>query len=58
MIHLLREIRELTGLGLAQLHDLIKETPATIGAGLPNVEANAMKARLEAVGARIEIKRG
>jgi large subunit ribosomal protein L7/L12 len=55
VIELMREVRELTGLGLAEVHDIIKGAPATIIA-LPEAEATAAKRRLEAAGARIAIE--
>lgn len=54
MIELMRELRELTGFGLARVHELIQSVPASIMT-LPEVEARAAKQRLEAHGARVTV---
>lgn len=54
VIELMRELRELTGFGLARVHELIQSVPASIMT-LPEVEARAAKQRLEAHGARVTV---
>jgi large subunit ribosomal protein L7/L12 len=55
-IELMREVRELTGLGLAQVHRLVSYVPSVIDT-LPEDAATALKQRLETAGARVELER-
>jgi ribosomal protein L7/L12 len=50
----MRELRELTGFGLARVHQIIESVPSPI-VKLSEVEARAAKQRLEAHGARVTI---
>jgi ribosomal protein L7/L12 len=54
VIELMRELRELTGFGLARVHEIIESVPASI-MKLSEVEARAAKHRLEAHGARVTV---
>lgn len=54
VIELMRELREITGFGLARVHEIIESVPAAI-MKLSEVEARAAKQRLEAHGARVTV---
>lgn len=54
VIKVVRE--ELNGLGLAEAKALVENVPAKIKEGLSKDEAEALKAKLEAVGAAVELK--
>ena len=55
-IKVIKEIRGITGLGLAEAKALVEGVPAKIKEGVSKEDAEAMKAQLEAAGATIEIK--
>ena len=55
-IEVIKEIRGITGLGLADAKALVEGIPAKIKEGISKEDAEAIKAQLEAVGATIEIK--
>ena len=55
-IKVIKEIRAITGLGLAEAKTLVEGVPAKIKEGISKEDAEAIKAQLEAVGATIEIK--
>lgn len=55
-IKVIKEVRDITGLGLKEAKALVDEAPKTIKEGVPTEEANAMKEKLEAVGATVELK--
>ena len=55
-IKVIKEIRGITGLGLAEAKALVEAVPAKIKEGVSKEDAEAMKAQLEAAGATIEIK--
>ena len=55
-IKVIKEIRGITGLGLAEAKALFEAVPAKIKEGVSKEDAEAMKAQLEAAGATIEIK--
>lgn len=55
-INVIKEIRQLTGLGLFEAKQIIDHTPATIKSGLPPLEADRLKAKLEGEGARVEVR--
>jgi hypothetical protein len=57
VLELMRVMRELTGFGLARVHQIIESVPSPI-AKLSETEARAMKERLEAHGARVTIAHG
>lgn len=49
-------VKELTGLGLKEAKELVDGAPSTVKEGLAKAEAEAMKAQLEEVGAKVELK--
>ena len=55
-IKVIKEIRGITGLGLAEAKGLVEGIPAKVKEGISQEDAEAIKAQLEAVGATIEIK--
>ena len=55
-IKVIKEIRGITGLGLAEAKALVEAVPKAIKEGISKEDAEALKAQLEAVGAVIEIK--
>ena len=55
-IKVIKVVRELTGLGLKDAKDLVDNAPKTIKEGVSKEEAEQMKAKLEEVGASIELK--
>ncbi|HRF58199.1 MAG TPA: 50S ribosomal protein L7/L12 [Campylobacterales bacterium] len=55
-INVIKVLRELTGLGLAEAKKASEETPYTVKLGASKAEADTIKAKLEEVGAKIEIK--
>jgi large subunit ribosomal protein L7/L12 len=55
-INVIKELRAVTSLGLKEAKDLVEAAPKTIKEGASKEEANEMKAKLEAAGAKVEIK--
>ena len=55
-IKVIKVVRELTGLGLKEAKELVDNTPKAIKEGASKEEAEEMKAKLEEVGANVEIK--
>ena len=55
-IKVIKEVRGITGLGLADAKKLVEEVPAKIKEGASKEEAEEIKSKLEAVGATIELK--
>src|SRR3989304_1337633 len=55
-IQVIKVVRELTNLGLKEAKDLVDGAPKPIKEGIKKEEAEAMKKKLEDVGAKIEIK--
>ena len=55
-IPVIKVVRELTGLGLKEAKDLVDATPKAIKEGVAKDEAEKIKAALEEVGAKVEIK--
>ena len=55
-IQVIKELRTLTSLGLKEAKDLVEGAPKTIKEGASKDEANNIKAKLEAAGAKIEVK--
>lgn len=55
-IEVIKVVREITGLGLKEAKDLVEAGGKPVKEGISKDEANALKAKLEAVGAQIEIK--
>lgn len=55
-IAVIKEIRQFTNLGLKEAKDLVDSAPKTIKESIPKEEAESIKKRLEAAGAKIELK--
>ena len=55
-IQVIKVVRELTGLGLKEAKDMVDGAPQTVKAGVSKADADAMKAKLEAEGAVVEVK--
>ncbi len=55
-IQVIKVVRELTGLGLKEAKDLVDKCPNPVKEGVSKDEALSMKAKLEEVGAQIDIK--
>jgi len=55
-IAVIKEVRAITELGLKEAKDLVDSAPKTIKENVPKEEAEAMKKKLEAVGATVELK--
>ena len=55
-INVIKEVRAITGLGLKEAKDLVEGAPKTGKEGAPKEEAEAIKAKLEAAGAKVELK--
>ncbi|MBS4082574.1 MAG: 50S ribosomal protein L7/L12 [Rhizobiales bacterium] len=55
-IEVIKEVRGLTGLGLKEAKDLVEGAPKTIKEGASKDEANKIKATLEKVGAKVDLK--
>ena len=55
-IEVIKEVRGLTGLGLKEAKDLVEGAPKTVKEGVNKDEANKIKATLEKVGAKVELK--
>lgn len=55
-IQVIKVVRELTGLGLKEAKDLVDGAPKPIKSGVSKEEADSIKAKVEAEGAKVEIK--
>lgn len=55
-IKVIKEVRGITGLGLAEAKAMVEGVPAKIKEGISKEDAEALKAQLEGVGATVEIK--
>jgi large subunit ribosomal protein L7/L12 len=55
-IEVIKEVRALTGLGLKEAKDLVEGAPKPLKEGVNKEEADKIKATLEKVGAKIELK--
>ena len=55
-INVIKEIRGITGLGLAEAKAMVEKVPVAVKEGISKEDAEALKAQLEAVGAAVEIK--
>jgi large subunit ribosomal protein L7/L12 len=55
-IEVIKEVRALTGLGLKEAKDLVEGAPKTVKEGVTKEEADKIKATLEKVGAKVELK--
>jgi len=55
-IEVIKEVRGITGLGLKEAKDLVEGAPKTVKEGVAKADAEAMKKKLEAVSAKVELK--
>ncbi len=55
-INVIKEVRAITGLGLKEAKDLVEGAPKSIKEGLNKKDAEEMKKKLEAAGAKVELK--
>ena len=55
-INVIKEVRSLTGLGLKEAKDLVEAAPKEVKKSVPKKEAEDAKKKLEAVGAKVELK--
>ena len=55
-INVIKEVRAITGLGLKEAKDLVEAAPKAIKEGVGKEEAEALKTKIEAAGATVEIK--
>ena len=55
-INVIKEVRAITGLGLKEAKDLVEAAPKEVKAGVPKKEADEAKKKLEAAGAKVELK--
>ena len=55
-IQVIKVIREITSLGLKEAKDLVDGAPSLVKEGIEKAEADAIKAKLEAEGATVELK--
>ncbi len=54
-IDVIKIVREVTGLGLKEAKDLVEGAPKKVKEGLPKADAEALKKKLEAAGAQVEL---
>ena len=55
-IEVIKEVRAITGLGLKEAKDLVEGAPKTVKEGANKDDAAKIKAQLEKVGAKVELK--
>ena len=55
-INVIKEVRAITGLGLKEAKDLVEGAPKPVKEGVSKEEADKIKATLEKVGAKVELK--
>lgn len=55
-IEVIKEVRGITGLGLKEAKDLVEGAPKPLKEGVAKKDAEEMKKKLEAVGAKVDIK--
>ena len=55
-IQVIKVVRQVTSLGLKEAKELVDTAPSTVKEGIPKEEADDVKAKLEEVGATIELK--
>ncbi len=55
-IQVIKEVRAITGLGLKEAKELVEKAPSPVKEGIVKEEAEKIKEKLEAVGAKVEIK--
>ena len=55
-INVIKEVRAVTGLGLKEAKDLVEAAPKDVKAGVSKGEAEEIKKKLEAAGAKVQMK--
>ena len=55
-ISVIKEVRAITGLGLKEAKDLVEAAPKAVKENAPKAEAEEIKKKLEAAGAKVELK--
>ncbi|MGB8313266.1 MAG: 50S ribosomal protein L7/L12 [Aestuariivirga sp.] len=55
-IEVIKEVRAITGLGLMEAKDLVEAAPKAVKEGVNKKDADDMKKKLEAAGAKVELK--
>jgi large subunit ribosomal protein L7/L12 len=55
-INVIKEVRAITNLGLKEAKDLVESAPKTLKSDVAKAEAEEIKKKLEAVGAKVELK--
>ena len=55
-VGVIKVIREITGLGLKEAKDLVEGAPSVVKEGIPKADADGIKTKLEAAGAKAAIK--
>ena len=55
-INVIKEVRAATSLGLKEAKDLVEGAPKEVKSGVNKKEADEIKAKLEAAGAKVELK--
>lgn len=55
-INVIKAVREITGLGLKEAKELVDGAPKVVKSGVSKDEAESIKAKLEEVGAKVELK--
>ncbi|MDQ8204864.1 50S ribosomal protein L7/L12 [Pelagicoccus sp. SDUM812003] len=55
-INVIKEVRSITGLGLKEAKDLVEGAPKPVKEGVSKEEAEEVKSKLEAAGAKVEVK--
>ncbi|MCW5738375.1 MAG: 50S ribosomal protein L7/L12 [Enhydrobacter sp.] len=54
-INVIKAVREITGLGLKEAKDLVEAAPKPVKESVPKADAEKLKAKLEAEGAKVEL---
>jgi large subunit ribosomal protein L7/L12 len=55
-INVIKEVRAITGLGLKEAKDLVEGAPKEVKGGVSKAEADELKKKIEAAGAKVEVK--
>ena len=55
-INVIKEVRAITGLGLKEAKDLVEGAPKEVKGGVSKAEADELKKKLEAAGAKVQVK--
>jgi large subunit ribosomal protein L7/L12 len=55
-INVIKEVRAITGLGLKEAKDLVEGAPKEVKGGVAKAESEELKKKLEAAGAKVEVK--